>query len=472
MDSVNMPKGKHGYKYVVDLVDNLTGFLEATKLKHITSDKVTDFLFDVMCRYRCIFQLTIDNSSEFKGAVQSLMDRYRVPVVWISPYNPQANGKSKRGHAVWINALWKICAIRIYDWPDYLGYAIWADCVTVKQNTGYTPYYLLYGQHPLMPYDVNDRTFHSLDWPSIESTEDLLALRMLQLSKREDLLEEAVLANAKSWLKAADTFNRKHTAKMAAGEYAPGKWVIVYNKALDNQHGSKGMAKWFGPFIIIQRRPSGAYVVQQPDGVILHSPIAWKRLKLYHYQENREPVVRTPVWNQEDEDMNIAAIMQTRIPPRKSQPWNLDNPDKRERYWTSKYESCKRRALGLDPKLEPDDKIDPDVKADQELWDYHHDHPDNEHNPLQFPFGVKFLPDLFNWLPWGSKKVSKDVGMKTLNRGIEISMLTVIGFQEQRTIVLRGDCDQTKRDHGVPINIAAKDLGKVEPLTFTCNMMD
>jgi hypothetical protein len=170
--------------------------------------------------------------------------------------------------------------------------------------------------------------------------------------------------------------------------------------------------------------------------------------------------------------MNIAAITQKRIPPRKSQPWNLDNLDERERYWTSKYESWRCRALGLDPELEPDDKIDPDVKADQELWDYCHNHLDNECNPPRFPFRVKFLPDLFNWLPWGSKKVSKDIGMKTLNQGIEISMLTVIGFQEQHTIVLGGDHDQTKRDHVVPINIAAKDLGKVEPLTFTCNMMD
>jgi hypothetical protein len=127
---------------------------------------------------------------------------------------------------------------------------------------GYTPYYLLHGQHPLMPYDVKDCTFHSLDWPSVKSTEDLLALRILQLSKREDLLEEVVLANEKSRLKAVDAFNRKHTARMVAGEYAPSKWVIIYNEALDNQHGSKGIAKWFGPFIIIQHRPSRAYVVQ------------------------------------------------------------------------------------------------------------------------------------------------------------------------------------------------------------------
>jgi hypothetical protein len=183
MDSVNMPKGKHRYKYTVDLVDNLTGFLEATKLRNISSDKVANFLFNVMCRYGCIFQLTIDNGSEFKGAVQTLMDKYKVPVVRISPYNPQANGKSECGHAVWINALWKILAIRIYDWPDYLGYAVWADRVTVKRNTGYTPYYLLYGQHPLMPYNVKDCTFHSLDWPAVKTTEELLASRILQLSK-------------------------------------------------------------------------------------------------------------------------------------------------------------------------------------------------------------------------------------------------------------------------------------------------
>jgi hypothetical protein len=115
---------------------------------------------------------------------------------------------------------------------------------------GYTPYYLLYGQHLLMPYDVKDKTFHSLDWPAIKSTEDLLALRIVQLSKRDNLLETAVQANERSRLKAAEAFNQKHAMCMATGEYHPGKWVIVYNKALDNQHGSKGTAKWFGPYIV------------------------------------------------------------------------------------------------------------------------------------------------------------------------------------------------------------------------------
>ena len=43
-----MPEGKGGYKYMVDLVDNLTGWVEAWVLKRLKSEKVAEFLFDVM----------------------------------------------------------------------------------------------------------------------------------------------------------------------------------------------------------------------------------------------------------------------------------------------------------------------------------------------------------------------------------------------------------------------------------------
>ena len=397
IDSVNMPKGKHGFKYVVDLVDNLTGFLEAVKLRRIVSEKIAEFLFDVMCRYGCIFQLTMDNGSEFKNAVQALMDKYKVPIVRTSSYNPQANGKSERGHAVWISALWKIKGIQIYEWPDYLGYAIWADRITVKRTTGYSPYYLLYGQHPLMPYDVHDRTFHSLDWPSVTTTEELLALRIIQLSKKDELLEEAVKANNKSRLKAADAFNRKHAARMTTGDYKPGEWVIVYNEALDNQHGLKGTAKWFGPFIIVQRRPSGAYIIQQPDGVVLRKPIAWKRLKLYHFRKNTEPIVRPPVWYEHEDDIVDAAVI-TRNHPR---PWELSDPDEVNQYWSTKYKSWQDRLLVTNPKdVAPGNESN---DGEQEFWDFSHDFPDLDEDPPRFPNGINFQPRLFEWLPWGGR---------------------------------------------------------------------
>ncbi len=144
---------------------------------------IADFLFEVMCHFGCIFQLTCDNRMEFKGAVEELMHKYNVPVVCISPYNSQANGKIERTQHTYIEAIWKVLQGEMDQWPLWLGYALWVDRITVKRNTGYSPYYLLYGQHPLLPFDITDSTFHMLDWPKVTTTKDLLALQIQQLDQ-------------------------------------------------------------------------------------------------------------------------------------------------------------------------------------------------------------------------------------------------------------------------------------------------
>src|SRR5258708_17185446 len=86
-DSVHMPAGSGGQKYIVDLVDNLTGWVEARALRKLRASAIADFLFEVMCRFGGIFQLTSANGTEFKSACEEWMRRYKVPVVRISPYN-------------------------------------------------------------------------------------------------------------------------------------------------------------------------------------------------------------------------------------------------------------------------------------------------------------------------------------------------------------------------------------------------
>src|SRR5260370_4747045 len=158
-NSVHMPKGMGDKKYVINLVDNLTGWVEARALCKLKATIIADFLFDVMCQFGCIFQLTCDNGPEFKGATEELMKKYKVPVVHISPYNSQANGKIERTQRSYLDAIWKVLQGDMSQWPSWLGYVLWVDRITVKRNTGYSPYYLLYGQHPLLLFDVTDITF-------------------------------------------------------------------------------------------------------------------------------------------------------------------------------------------------------------------------------------------------------------------------------------------------------------------------
>src|SRR5258706_6721336 len=126
-DSVHMPNGRGGQKYVMDLVDNLTGWVEARPLRGLKADKIADFFFDVMCQFGCMFQLMCDNGTEFKGATEELMRKYKVPVVRISPYNSQANGKIKRTQRTYLKVIWKVVQGDTRQWPSWLGYALWAD---------------------------------------------------------------------------------------------------------------------------------------------------------------------------------------------------------------------------------------------------------------------------------------------------------------------------------------------------------
>ena len=206
-DTVHMPVGKNGFKFVVDLRDKFSGWLEAKALKKADSSKVADFLFDVMCRFGCLLKLTVDNGSEFKGAVTILADKYKLPLIPISPYNPPANGIIERGHGVYINSIWHTLQGRTNEWPNVLQLAIWADRITTKRTTGFSLYYLLYGQQPLLPFDITDRSWHTLDWPNIKSEVDLLSTRIMQLSRHDEFIGEASKKAEKARAKAAEYFN-------------------------------------------------------------------------------------------------------------------------------------------------------------------------------------------------------------------------------------------------------------------------
>src|SRR5258708_514674 len=150
-----------------------------------------------------------DNGTEFKGTTEELMRKYKVPVVCILPYNSQANGKIKRTQRTYLKVIWKVVQGDTRQWPSWLGYALWAD-QSVKRNTGYSLYYLLYGQHLLHLFDMTDKTYHMRDWVKATDMKELSALRMQQLAQRKDLLDDVEKRNYQLQMKAVDAYNQRH----------------------------------------------------------------------------------------------------------------------------------------------------------------------------------------------------------------------------------------------------------------------
>ena len=359
-DVVHMPMGKKGLRYIVDMRKKFSGWLEAKALRKASSKAIAEMIFEVMTQFGCFPKITVDNGMEFKGPITLLADKYNILIIPISPYNPSANDIIERGHGVYIESIWKILQGNTAKWPEILPLTIWADQVTAKRMTGSSPYYLLYGQQPLFPFYFTDRTWHMLDWVDVNSTKDLLAIRAKQLSCRDEYIGEASAKAEKARLKAAEYFFQKNKARMTSGDYENGTMVLVWNNALDFTFGNKGALRWSGPYIVVQRRPSGAYVLAELDGTVLSKPFATCRLKLYHYHDANEPIVQfewkhnidIEITDSNDEDSeisekgnfstdNISRVavnsakkdMQPRIP----RPWELRGKDADE-YWQRIYQ--------------------------------------------------------------------------------------------------------------------------------------
>ena len=142
----------------------------------------------------------------------------------------------------------------------------------------------------------------------------------------------------------------------AYSAYMKGELVLVANEMLKNQHGQKGAMHWFGPYAVVQQRPSGAFVLQELDGAVLKQPIAWRCLKSYVPRKGLKPVVLDPKWvtdiketEEFSADMNAASLKR---PPgtspswvsRLHQPWELKGKELVE-YWEGVRDCWNKRKL-------------------------------------------------------------------------------------------------------------------------------
>ena len=174
-----------------------------------------------------------------------MLERHGVTVILSSPYHPEGNGIAERDGQTLKNSILKCCGNRPQDWPLYLHAALWAQRTTVSRATGYTPYFLTYGQEHLFPFDITDRTWFLLDWDKVQTTEDLLAVRMKQLARREQDIGTAVEHLEASRRRAAADRDFQNAHRMRDGVLEPGTWVLVHETWLDNQHGTK--ERFVGP---------------------------------------------------------------------------------------------------------------------------------------------------------------------------------------------------------------------------------
>jgi transposase InsO family protein len=286
LDVMYMPKAR-GYQYIIVARDDLSKYVEGRALKAATGQAIADFVLqDIILRHGYIRQVVTDNGPEFQGACALLLRKYDIPQIRISPYNSQANGVVEQGHFAIREALVKACKGRIQDWPLKLRAVLFADNITVRRSTGYSAYYLLYGVEPVLPFDLTESTFLVEGFKRNLPTSELLALRALQLERREKDLDKAAETLKKARLQSKERFEKRFETRLVTGSYSPGELVLIRNSTIEKELNRKTKPRYLGPYEVIEQTKGSSYRLSELDGTKLARPVAAFRVIPYIRRED------------------------------------------------------------------------------------------------------------------------------------------------------------------------------------------
>lgn len=282
LDVMHMPTAQ-SYMGIVACRDDLSGVSEARALRSASSQEIARFFWEqIICRYGMIEQVVTDNGPETKGAFEILMKKYGIPHIRISPYNSKANGVVERGHFILREGLVKACEGQISRWPSLLPHAVFADRVTIRRSTGFSPYYLLHGVHPVLPMDLREATFMVQGFRSNMSHADLLALRIRQLQRKPEDVAKAAEALRKTRLESKEHFERRFAHRLQKTTFQSGELVLIRNTAIEKEMNRKHKPRYLGPYEVVRQTRNGSYIIKELNGDISRESIAAYRLLAYH----------------------------------------------------------------------------------------------------------------------------------------------------------------------------------------------
>lgn len=288
IDVMLMPAAK-GYRYIVAARDDLSRAAEGRALQRANATTLAKFFWEeIYCRYGMIQQVVTDNGPEVKGAFDLLLKKLDIPHVKISPYNSKANGVVERGHFTIREAITKSCGDKIQNWPDKVPLAFFADKIQTSSVTGYSPYFLLYGVHPVLPLDLTEATFMVEGFEEGMSSADLLALRIRQLERHPEDIERAAKRLKEARLRSKAQFERRYHKKIRRKIYSRGDPVLIRNTMVEKELNRKTKPRYLGPFLVDRRTRGGSYVLKEMNGVFMRQGVAAFRLYPYLARNTRK----------------------------------------------------------------------------------------------------------------------------------------------------------------------------------------
>ena len=230
------------------------------------------FHSEIVCRYGMPSGIVSDRGSVFTSAFWSTVCFHsRVKRRLSTAFHPQTDGQTERQNQVLEHYLRVFANDEQSNWAQLLPIAEFAYMNSHHSSIGTTPFFLMYGYHPEIHWELGDESSGG-EVPAASEK-----VKMLQMT-RDQAIERLRSAQESQ----AKYYNKHHKPKA----YAVGQLVMLAARNLKQKRPSKKLAhKYIGPFRIIDKVGAQAYRLLLPSTYKIHNTFHVSLLEPYHHRD-------------------------------------------------------------------------------------------------------------------------------------------------------------------------------------------
>ena len=147
------PPSSRGNKYVLTVIDMLTGFTIAVPIKNKNAETICDAYRDnIYCVFGGSSRMLTDNGSEFKNKeMQEVCDTLGLKHIFSPVYTPQSNGRLEGWHRFFKACIAKHIRGGGVEWDELVPLAVSAYNFFPCQSSKESPFVLMFGRDPITP---------------------------------------------------------------------------------------------------------------------------------------------------------------------------------------------------------------------------------------------------------------------------------------------------------------------------------
>ncbi|XP_077148857.1 uncharacterized protein LOC143809698 [Ranitomeya variabilis] len=254
MDLVGpLPRSARGHQHILVIMDYATRYPEAVPLRNTATKTIAKELVQVFSRVGIPKQILTDQGTPFMSRVMKELCRLlQIDQLRTSVYHPQTDGLVERFNKTLKQMLRKAIDKDGKNWDYLLPYLLFAIREVPQSSTGFSPFELLYARRPRGLLDVTKETWEGQVTP-FKTVID-------HVTQMQDRIAAVMPIVRDHMLQAQGAQRQSYDRGAKVRTFASGDRVLVLIPTVD----SKFLAKWQGPFEVMERVGEVNYKVYQP----------------------------------------------------------------------------------------------------------------------------------------------------------------------------------------------------------------